>query len=323
MNDDFELAERQYLDGLSGVNDPAGDDGDPQSQELMTNDSAVVANPDEEMIAHEVSVCKWHYAMTITETTPICADGSVRCPVCNAPMEIIDDCYPDAATCINDDCPFVLNDAVQAVVNAMMDSRSSDKGYDDALLEALEIARSYTLDEDTTFRIKDRESAGWLMKKLAKIDASERDINADVDARKAELQAEIIALEERRTEMLLPFERDRVYLTVRYQPELEEWAKSELKDSRGKSIKLSYGVAGYKKCADSLVIDDDTAVEEVAIKCGHRDDVMRIKTEINKTGLKALLADDSQARENFAGVAYIKPGTDEFFIKPTMPVEVA
>jgi len=265
---------------------------------------------------------KWYYQMALDGLTT--GIGNPICPCCNEVMEQNSD---GTYICINDDCPFILSEAVQAVITAMMDGVAEDYFTHGRVLEACEIARAYTLEEDTTFRIKDRESAGWYVKKLAKISATIDEITAEADARVSELQAEIDAINQRREDALKAPERDLIYLTARYQPELEEWARSEIADGKTKSVKLSYGTVGVKKSPDKLVIDDEAA----AILFAQNNEIyeaFKVEKKILKPGLLGWLKENEmvEIKEycSFADkdvvLAHIEPGSDEFYVKANLPV---
>ncbi|MCE5200814.1 MAG: host-nuclease inhibitor Gam family protein [Armatimonadota bacterium] len=269
-----------------------------------------------------------------------------RCPLCGTDLEPSQ--CGDWLTmgnlvkhrCLNPDCPYLNDENVRNVVNALINNGA-------APLEAAKLTRDYTISDPKGFHIHDRESAGWLLKKLAKIDGRENDINAEVDARKAELQAEITALEERRTEMIAPYERDRIYLTTRYGGELEEWTKAELKGNKSKSIKLSYGDVGTKKSRAANVVDSELDTLVMAESLDNPDDPEQVfvnrkatiykdaffkwlsehpdheRVRVDEDGTINLLADDSFLADGDEPevIAHIAPAKDEFYIKPAMPVK--
>jgi hypothetical protein len=271
------------------------------------------------------------------------ATGVAYCPICEKEMDFCAD-YGHYFICVNDDCPFLLSEAVQAVVFAMMEGQSFGGGIG-ALIDACEIALAYTLDEDTTFRIKDRESAGWYVKKIAKIEATKADINREADARVRELVAEIDAINTRRYESLKAPERDLLYHTTRYEPELQEWLEAELKGSKTKSVRISYGVVGTrKKQPKNTVIDElDTVVFAEEVQDPEDVPMVNVKKTIAKhlffDGWLAQHTDHPRVRvtengviellennpfladgEEPAVIACIEPARDELYVKASLPV---
>ncbi|MEN6581658.1 MAG: host-nuclease inhibitor Gam family protein [Armatimonadota bacterium] len=276
------------------------------------------------------------YATITTETEP-------ACPVCGAYLALMD-AENDYWECLNASCRFINNLAAQQVMLSLLEGKNYTM---DELLGAIEMVVQYTLAEDTTFHIHDHESAGWYMKKIARIEAAMAEINREPDARIAELKAEAAAIEERRREMLKGPERDLLYLTTRYEPELQAWAEAELKDSKSKSIKLSYGTVGSQKTrpanvvdveTDTLVFaeraellqDPETAVQFINTKKSiYKDAFFKWLSEhpdhervrIEEDGTISLLEDNPflDEGEEPAVIAHIAPAGEKFYVKAAIP----
>ncbi len=99
------------------------------------------------------------------------------------------------------------------------------------------------------------------------------------------------------------------YLTTKYQPLMEEFARQELEGQSKRSITLLSGTIGFRKAPARLEIEDESALMEWARE--HLADAIQIKESVLKTPVKAYIEGTGEV---VPGAEYVK-GEDVFYIK--------
>ena len=124
------------------------------------------------------------------------------------------------------------------------------KKVDAMVGEAAESAAELESIAPQQFEVRDRDSAEWLVRKL--VEAANY-----IDRVKHQAEREI-----KRTQ------RERDFLLLRYGPQLQRWARTELETHRGrrKSILLLSGSVGWRAISTKLVVEDMVAVVKWAKK---------------------------------------------------------
>lgn len=143
------------------------------------------------------------------------------------------------------------------------------------------------------FRVHDRPTAEWLVRKV---------VEADQHMVRVKQQAEREIARTRR-------ERD--FLLFRHGPELERWAKNQLDQHQGrrKSVLLLSGTVGFRKLAESLVVENEGRLLIWARK--HCKKAIAVIERVSRTTLKQHLAATGELPD---GVR-IQPAQEKFYIK--------
>lgn len=186
------------------------------------------------------------------------------------------------------------------VFNQLMESKP-----DRDVEEAKAIVRAYVSDT-AKFEVTDLSSANWVLKQLAECDVDEEAIIAMYED-------EHRALEERMAALLKPIERKREFFTAAYGGQLEEFAKSELKGKKKRSVDVIYGRFGFRKQPDKLVITDHVQAAKAAEVVAP--DVL--DKRLNLTRAKQFIDDGGELP-----FCKIEHGEDAFFIRSQSLEEV-
>ena len=142
------------------------------------------------------------------------------------------------------------------------------------------------------FAIDSEESANWLLRKLALIEAETKLIQAQAEAITKRLTTQ------------------REGLLRRYGAELEQWAKSQITE-RHKSVQLLYGTCAFRKVPGGPKLADETA----AMVWAHENAPLLLKVEqVTKLDRKAYLALVKEDGEILPGVEVV-PDRESFSIK--------
>ncbi len=171
-------------------------------------------------------------------------DDLRTCPVCGTPLE--DNCY-----CPNDTCTFYVSEDVQRTVGALIESGQKVE-------DACAIAATYTLDPEareaveSRFTVHDRNTANWVVGKIARAQAAILEIGAMRDAEIARISARCDKLSEEHGRTISFFE-------TAYQGQLEEWAAKELAGGKKKSVGLINGTVGFRHSKGRATITDEAA----------------------------------------------------------------
>jgi hypothetical protein len=114
------------------------------------------------------------------------------------------------------------------------------------------------------FRVNSRSEAEWVLEKLTE---AESEIAA-LDKRKAVLISNIEAMQREH-------EHRAQWLRVRFGPELEEWARTELAGKKTRTLKTPFGTLSFRKRPEKLVVDEEEKAIAWADKWGITDAIKR------------------------------------------------
>ncbi len=137
-----------------------------------------------------------------------------------------------------------------------------------------------------SFGIHDRDSADWLLKKLAGIDSERTLIKAQHEERLAQLKA------------------DETRLNNRFRAELDAFVKEEVKQGKRKSLVLPHGTLQVRSVGDTYKVTDE---EEAIRHCNEAaseslNELVMITSELKKNEYKAF------AREHMELTGELLPG---------------
>lgn len=186
----------------------------------------------------------------------------------------------------------------------LADLATLDEGLDGWLDEGTPDAPSVQDDEARErFRVENMDQASWAMRKLAKVLQQRAEIR-DVAERRKEQVDEWCAAEIRRTD------RDREF----FGNLLVDYHERELAaDPHRKTINLPEGTLKARKTPDKIDVFDPGAFTAWAEEEDHGD-LLRVRVEPDKTGLKGWLADHPGAT---APGARVEPGQVVFNAEPS------
>ena len=126
-------------------------------------------------------------------------------------------------------------------------------------------------DPDRPFAVADRESAEWVLSRIA-----------DAEARVAGIEARKAAMVENFERQSKKFADRAKWLNLRFGPELEMWARRELDNQVGsrkaKSLTLDNATVGFRTNPGGIKLTDpDAAIAWLEIH-GHRDAIREVRT---------------------------------------------
>lgn len=229
------------------------------------------------------------------------------CPFCGAGLVSLDD--QGLLVCQNECCPYVRDSAIYDVTNALIEVGRHP-------LTAAQLAVTYASDsrpDEITvdrFTITDEIKANWVLKQMA-------EANSRIAAAQQMIDAEIDAIRKRGEEILKPH-RDRIqFFTAAFGSNLAEWTRDQLEGSKSKSIKLLHGNVGFRKAADTFVVDDEEKALQWAVD---NDCDSAVKVELKKSEFKKHFTASIDDHPELKDIAHIDVGVDEFFVKPESPV---
>jgi hypothetical protein len=143
------------------------------------------------------------------------------------------------------------------------------------------------------FEVRDRDSAEWLVRKV--VEATNY-----IDRVKHQANREI-----RRTQ------RERDFLLLRYGPQLQRWARTELEKHKGrrKSILLLSGSVGWRSISTKLVIEDMLAVVHWAKK--HCRKAVVVVEKVRKSTINEQFKTTGEIPDGIR----VEPATERFYVR--------
>lgn len=130
--------------------------------------------------------------------------------------------------------------------------------------------------EQSHFEVLDEDSALWCVGHITRANTK----RAAIEARYKELKDRIDAWKEKE---LTEVQRTEEHMVALIQP----WANREIARQKGKHIDLPTARIGLRSSPDKAVVDDEEAVISWAADCAP--EILRVKTEVNKSELKKYL----------------------------------
>ena len=145
-----------------------------------------------------------------------------------------------------------------------------------------------------TFNVHDESSANWLIRKIVECRAY------------AQKCAEWAEREQRRAQ------REEEFFWVRYGPQLREYVQAQITEQGGrrKSVSLPAGVAGFRKEAAKIVVDDEAAV--IAWAKEHRPELVTVVEKLSKSRLNEYV---EATGELPALGTHVEPEHEKFYVK--------
>lgn len=229
-------------------------------------------------------------------------DGGPKCPFCNHELLIKDEIIESDRKhdidrkwhCGNDNCQFYISEDLRNVYDALRESYSLD--------EAVSIVLEHCQAEsDNRFKVTDRSSANWVLKKIAQAAAEMSDVDKMCDD-------EIAIINRRREQLKKSPEGTIQFFTIAYNEELEAFAKSELTGKKEKSVALIHGRIGFRSSKAKMVATDEAA----AIAWAEKNAPTAVKKSLLISNVPKTAADESDAFK-------IIPASDKFYIEAKMP----
>ena len=184
-----------------------------------------------------------------------------------------------------------------------------EAGHDEAEAREWVLTEVFEAEEKPRFTVTDESSANWVLRKLAECDAEESAIKQMADE-------EIERIKKRAEKLLSPIQRKRQFFEAVFTPQLEEFAKSRVTDTK-RSVNLLHGKVGFRRGQEKLVIDD----EEKAIIWAESEcpDAVKVVKSLLLTPAKAQLLKQCPETKALAGIMHIEPAEDKFYVKAEMP----
>lgn len=230
-------------------------------------------------------------------------EGGPKCPFCQEKLLVQEDSDsydPEHSTyweycCGDDNCTFYLSEDTRNVYNALRGAYSLD--------EAVSMILEYCQEEtDTRFKVTDRSSANWVLKKMAQAAAEMTDIDKMCDD-------EIAVINRRREQLKKSPQGTLNFFSIAYKDQLEQFARAELEGQKKKSIPLIYGMIGFRSSADKLVAVDETKAIKWAEE--HAPEAVKKSLLISKIPVSAIPESD--------GAFDIAVSPDRFYIDAKIP----
>lgn len=236
-----------------------------------------------------------------------------KCPACSQPLtEHLDDGEFTTWFCNNDQCPFRLSDAVQNVVQALLDLGHNRR-------EACEIALAYTLEDDAPepverFSVKDRSSAEWVMRKLAETEAEISEIQDSIEM---EVARAAVRIRTRGEQILTPLRRRHQFFTLGYAKQLQDWARTQITDKK-RSVKLIHGSVKFTRKPERVQVTDPEKALQWAKELDLEDLIKSTESFKTQEFLKDW-ADKVPANPALQEFAEVVPESETVKISPALP----
>ena len=154
------------------------------------------------------------------------------------------------------------------------------------------------------FVVDNLEKADWALRKIG-------GAQAEVDKIERYAMALKQRIDERVASILKPHLATIDAMTTFIRP----WADVEIAKSNGKkSVKLISGTVGFRQAPASLVVNDEAAA--IGWLQGHgKDELVRVKYEVNKTAVKKLIESSGEVPDG----CEMKQGEIRFYAEPLVP----